>query len=462
MRDTETSGCPFNMSISNHPQDPIKRHAETGAIDLMGEPNRKRRRTINWQPLSQDSSFVHDIKLMLLQLLDQQPLRCSIPGDEGRDLSELARLSLGDAAVLAMEKHPSSLRVQIEGCSVLRHHIKAVGTTDSRGLCVVVTALDVSTDPLIHYLAVDCLRLASGDANCRMMIAAHSHCIRTLVETIQSSPTNARLQELGLSTFSYLVEEPGCRRQLIEEGGIDVIISAMKTHASNSLIQCNGSAALCWLVHQEHEDAKEAITGNPDAIPTIYGTSETFIDNASVFGNCMCILFGALVGDGSVLLDYPLLGEPTRRLIQLGMRKHPNVVKLQRNCMMLLVIVTENAAIDEEAMQSYDDCIGVLLCSMKAFPKEVDIQYLACRILANLAANSKIKQRIVATPPCITQVTSAVLEHQSDKRLQRGALHFVNELLTPRSDEESRQTVDAGILSVLKHIMGLADIHCTV
>jgi hypothetical protein len=107
--------------------------------------------------------------IILLQRLGQHSLLCSIPGDKTRNLLHLSQLLVSDPAVLAMEKHPSSLKVQKEGCSVLRHHAKAFGTIESKGLSAVVSALEAFADLLLHYLGVDCLRAASRDANCRVM-----------------------------------------------------------------------------------------------------------------------------------------------------------------------------------------------------------------------------------------------------------------------------------------------------
>ncbi|CAB9514456.1 expressed unknown protein [Seminavis robusta] len=364
-----------------------------------------------------------------------------------------------EPVVIAMERNPLNLKMQMEGCIALRNHTKAIGTMDRASLSALLSVLRKHSDSLVLCLALDTLRSASRDANFRSMIADHSGSMATLLDTLQASPIDGRLQEIGVSLFSYLVEEPACRKQLIEHGGVDVIISSMRNHASNTLIHCNGAAALSWLVHLNHDNATAALVANPDAIPTIYTVSKEFVDNASVLGNCMCILFGVRVGNRAVLEDYPELGgAPMRKLIQLGLRNNPKVIKVQRNCLMLLRLVTEpeenevEMSLDNEDVTSYDDCIALVLTSMKEFSMEVEMQYLGSRVLANLAATPGLRQRIVATSGCINQVTAALLQHKTDTRIQRAAIYFLYEVLRESASQKGSEAFGGGI-SVLKDML---------
>jgi len=403
-----------------------------------------------------------------------------------------------DFCVLAMKTHPHCLALQKEGCTAIRHYVKTIGNGASSSsarsvmmdreclsvllhvLALVQEAPASSISPqaeeeisYVQYLALDCIRVASRDSASRLLLAEEPQNLRIIFKTLERSPRDARLQELGLSLLSYLVEEDVCRKLILqphqqedadaaanhESSGINSIIRAMKDHASNSLIQCNGAAALCWLVHLEHRAAKAALLANPDAVRTILSVSERFVENGSVFGNCICILCGIRVGDVALLQTYPELGTPTRKLLQKGMRRNPTSLKVQRNCMMLLRLVTESSSLSGETSNTanapqtsdddnndYEDCIDAVMDCMKHFAHEADMQSMGCRILANLVAAPtntattnannnngatvvNLRSIMTAKEGCINLVTSALMKHKTDARVQQGACWFLHGIL---------------------------------
>ena len=364
-----------------------------------------------------------------------------------------------DVAVLTMKRFPSCLPLQTEGCLALRRYLKASSVTGgltSECLAVLLRALVNHSDSgsYLQHLVMDCLRLASRDAKGRLLMAEHGQCIRLIVRVLVATPLDFRLQELGLSLISFLVEDEACRKQIIEHGGVTIIVRSMKNHAANALIQCNATAALGWLVHLDHVEAKAALLATEDAIPTILDICKRYVDNASVFGNCVCILCGVRVGDREVAETYPDLGSPTRQLLQMGMQKNRTALKVQRNCMMLLRLTTESegeiGTLDDAQKESYKECIRVVVSSMKEFPNESEIQSFACRVLCNLTVNAGTRALIMETDGCINQVVCALDKHKGDAGVLQGTCWFLQAILHAGVEDQPGVTAFGGGISVLR------------
>ena len=428
----------------------LRKAASSSVLDLVC----KRRRTLAWQSSAEFPPAPLNPRVeqpaALAQLRSQQGTADSTT-EVGKGISKvlqtLRALTAGlsckdksacDAAVLTMKRFPYCLPLQTEGCHTIRRYVKATASLTPESLSALLLALTTHAgsdlgSSYLHYLAIDCLRVASRDETGRLLMAEQDGCIEMILRTLGSSLKDPRLQELGLSLISYLVEEDVCRKQIIEHGGVNIMVSSMKNHATNALIQCNASAALGWLVHLEHVDAKAALLATVDAIQTILDISKRYVENASVFGNCICILCGVRVGDRAVAETYPELGSPTRRLLQLGMHKNPKTLKVQRNCMMLLRLTTESegetGALDDTEKNSYGDCIDVVVACMKEFPNESEIQSFGCRVLCNLAFNPGSRALVMAKDGCINQVVSALDKHKADAGVLQGACWFLQAML---------------------------------
>ena len=366
-----------------------------------------------------------------------------------------------DIAVLTMNRFPSCLPLQTEGCLALRRYIKASSATARGGLtseclAALLRALVNHSDSgsYLQHLVIDCLRLVSRNAKGRMLMTEHDQCIRLVVRVLEAAPLDFRLQELGLSLISFLVEDEACRKQIIEHGGVTIIVRSMKNHAANALIQCNASAALGWLVHLDHVEAKAALLATEDAIPTILDIAKRYVDNASVFGNCVCILCGVRVGDRAVAETYPDLGSPTRQLLQMGMQKNRTALKVQRNCMMLLRLTTESegetGALDDAQKKSFKECIRVVVSCMKEFPNECEIQSFACRVLCNLTVNAETRALVMETDGCINQVVCALDKHKGDAGVLQGGCWFLQAILHAGVEDQPGVTTFGGGLAVLR------------
>ena len=431
----------------------------------------KRRQTLAWhQPAVFATSLDCKMQIgVLMQLLASQKSKEAMIemilqfmsadfSNEGLQLYCLRTLTeslsctdkaINDAVVTAMNSNPQSLQIQIEGCTAVRRYVKSSGSLNSSGFSAVLQAVRNHADLYLQYLAIDCIRIACRHAGSRVSLAEEAGSVQTILRALETNIHDSRLQELGLSLLSYLVEQVSCRKLIFSEGGVNSIIHAMRNHPSNALIQCNGAAAMCWLVHLEHESAKAALLSNPFAIPTILDISKLYVSYASVFGNCVCILCGIRVGDTSVLESYPELGTATRHMVQVGMRKNPEALKVQRNSMMMLRLVTEledSTAIPDDLMkESYEDCIEVISASMKSFPDEIDIQSQGCRALSNLAMNSAVRPMLLSMEGCVNQVTSALMRHKDELSVQQGACWFLHGVMLESVGDEGTAAFRGGI-----------------
>ena len=368
-----------------------------------------------------------------------------------------------DAALLTMKRFPSCLPLQREGCLALRRYLKVSYAT---GKNLTPECLEALLRTLAHHpgpgsylqhLVIDCLRIAARGAHGRMLMAERRHCIRLVLRTLNFSPMDFRLQELGLSLISFLVEDEACRKQIIQYGGVTIVVRSMKNHAANALIQCNASAALGWLVHLAHAEAKAALLATENAVPIILSICKRYVNNASVFGNCVCILCGVRVGDRTVAETYPDLGPPTRKLLQVGMQKNRTALKVQRNCMMLLRLTTESVVesetLDDAQKESYRECIRIVVACMKDFPNECEIQSLACRVLCNLMVGTGTRALVIEADGCINQVIQALDKHKGDAGVLQGACWFLQAVLHTGMEDQPGASAFGGGQPVLRMML---------
>ena len=106
------------------------------------------------------------------------------------------------------------------------------------------------------HLQIVCLDLlyllTTYSQELRVMIASNEHHDLTYILNLmekESSNNNRHLQQIVLGILSLIAEDEHGRNAIFEEEGMARIISSLLLHIDDPLVQCNGSAVLCWLVH---------------------------------------------------------------------------------------------------------------------------------------------------------------------------------------------------------------------
>jgi hypothetical protein len=332
------------------------------------------------------------------------------------------------AIVSAMEEHPYDAALQIEGCRTLRRWAKM----DARWVQVISNRCGGRVLPrmlnrhpkslALLILGLDLLRvLVACCSEERSYISQNPQFIAALLQILEKYVKYSSIQQIGLSLLSWLVEDGNTKDAVVRDGGVSFILKAMYQHADDQMVQCNGAATLCWLIHTGGQRSVDDFLSNREGIKTILQTMSRYIENPSVFGNCVCILSGSSTSaaDTEHLVGLEVLG-----MVVLGMQNHIQSPKVQRNCLTWLRLLTNQSL----SSTSHDilleaEVLGAVAAGMREHSGDAGIQIQACYVLANLCARTKVRD-ILSSSTCIEMVVNSQLEHRSNIRLQQAAIWF--------------------------------------
>jgi hypothetical protein len=364
-----------------------------------------------------------------------------------------------DAIVSAMEEHPYDTTLQIEGCRTLRQWAKM----DARRLRVIsnrgvgrVLPITLNRHPkslALQILGLDLLRaLVACCSEERSHISQNPEFIATLLQILEKHVKYSCIQQIGLSLLSWLVEDGNTKDAIIRDGGVSFILKAMHQHADDQMVQCNGAATLCWLIHTGgQERSVDDFISDGEGIKTILQTMSRYIENPSVFGNCVCILSGVRsnrAADIEHLVGLEVLG-----MVVLGMQNHIQSPKVQRNCLTWLRLLTNQSMSSHDILLKFE-VLEAVAAAMREHSGDAGIQIQACNVLANLCATTKVRD-ILSSSNCIEMVVNSQLEHKSNIRLQQAAIWFHNCILENQVGQENVASFGGGVELVNALLMGI-------
>jgi hypothetical protein len=291
----------------------------------------------------------------------------------------------------------------------------------------------------LQILGLDLLRVlvACRSEERSYILSQNPQFIATLLPILENHVKDSCIQQIGLSLLSWLVEDGNAKEAVIRDGGVFYILKAMHQHADDQMVQCNGAATLCWLIHTGGQrSVDDFLSSNGEGIKTILQTMSRYIDNPSVFGNCVCILSGvrsstitsAVVADTEHLVGL----EEVLEMVVLGMENHIQSSKVQRNCLTWLRLLTNRSPlspISHEDILLKFKVLEAVAAAMREHSGDAGIQIQACKLLANLSATTTKVRDTLSSSNCIEMVVNSQLEHKSNIRLQQAAIWFHNCML---------------------------------
>jgi hypothetical protein len=337
-----------------------------------------------------------------------------------------------DTITGAMEEHREELLVQIEGFRALRRWMRTdkavlsvLGERDR--LSIILEAMNHHSGSCqMKYIGLDILwTLACFSAEQRLNIANQPKCISSVVRLLERNLEDSCVQQIGLSLLSWIVEEKNSRDAVIEEGGALHVLRAMQAHPDEQMVQCNGAATLCWLVHTGGPSTSAALASNTEGIATILQAMNRYIGNPMIFGNIACVLSGTLVADPS---REDLGHTETARLAILGMQLHDHSLKVHRNCLTLLRLLTTTTMTTTSSTTVENQSLVLrnadsIETAMRLYLDDAGIQAEACGLLANLCSTPEAKAEL-SKSGCVEAVVQCQLEHRENARVQHAALWF--------------------------------------
>ena len=358
-----------------------------------------------------------------------------------------------------MKCHPMAALLQLEGMRSLRRMVKSNG--GDFGFLIELGAGTIIIDALynhkesmqIQIIGLDLVRiLVILSSDFKRRVGGCPKTIHAIINALARLSSNRHVQQICLSLVSWLVELKEARRIIIEECGVSLILSSMIRFAFDPLVQCNGAAALCWLIHAEGQDATGGILSHSEGTTLLLQILSCYVDNASVYGNFMCILSGILqvatpAGHAET--------EEYLRLAVLGIRKHKASTKVQRNCLTLIRILLLNHPARHEALIE-SRCIDDILGTMKIYASDCSIQTESCRVLAHLCDTEKGRSTLLASG-CIEAVLNSQMRHSTNSRMQHAAISFHACLLQNEVDEERLAAFGGGTQVISAMFLGVEE-----
>jgi hypothetical protein len=363
-----------------------------------------------WDFLRQIAS---DSNLRIYCLLS---LHCLLPRlDAPQSRRDTVQVILG---VLA--RHRACFDVQVEACTYLSALIKTRDDIASPKACVDALAVSLEayskdSEPftlivldLLQKVKVCCPNHSDWtDASSVLLLAVSYH------------PSASLTQRAGLSLIAWLSENEDCRKRIIQNQGLALIPMIMQLHPLDALICVNAAAALCWIIH-----AGESTTSRPEFprqhLPVILSTMSNHMDNAAVFGNCVCVLcgLGETRDDEAELL----------RSIRHGMKAHIRSAKVVESCLRWIRFRNVNECADELKL-SIDTCLE----GMRYHKDETHLQSQGCEVLAFMAGFPDLQKELLRKG-AVDVVLNVMKLHSKQIRVQRATLLFLALLLPIHGD----------------------------
>lgn len=316
------------------------------------------------------------------------------------------------AALQAMQDSPLSLSVQIEGGHLLQQIVKSTPTEDEINLVVRTQAVTILVATLMNHtenITLSCLIMDLIRRFQPTVTDACPHIVTAIVHTMKLHSDKACVQQIGLSLAAWLAENKSCREELMQLQALTLFPDTMQLHATDSLIQCNAAAALCWLVHA----GRVQLQGKH--VQIVVETLKAHADQASVFGNCVCIIC-ALTASLDNRVDIV-------SIVRAGMERHALSAKVQESCLRWIRSQAV-ATVGNEILT----CLPSVLIAMKEHPGQASLQAQACEAMAALADGSPFMCRHLMQLGATDAVLESLSNH-SDERTQRAAVWVLSLLM---------------------------------
>lgn len=348
----------------------------------------------------------------------------------------------------AMKTHMDLPCIHFEACRALLQWIKPdkdVLHKVCENILMLIESLNYHSSSLqLRYIILDILRYLIGCSKEELQkIACEVKVISSILRLLKDNISDLSTQQIGISIFSWAIEEKPSRDVLVNDGGVALLLKNMRIHAWDETVQCNATATLSWLIHTS--DSSSSILHVTD-LSTVFDTMKRFLNNPMVFGNSLCVLSGALSSHHRQE-TFDLSSIEVANFVLLGMETHPHSPKVHRNGLNLLRILIADGNERDEAISTVLEKISVIGNSMKLHPEDTAIQADSCEILAHIASQSEKASAVIKQSGCLEAVYQCQLKHRCNLRAQHNALWFHSCLL--RDQRNGVETAFGGGLQVL-------------
>lgn len=269
------------------------------------------------------------------------------------------------------------------------------------------------------YLILDIVKTLCASVHGRYQLCSTSAEIRvSLIRRVKPCGRDRYEDQIKLSIISWLVEDTDMCKMINNEGFIHYILHAMKIHSDDEVVQCNGSAALCWLVRAASDGDISTQLKNRD-LDVVVDVMGRFMKNPMVLGNCLCILSGAAIENDANLSQ-------VMSFVFLAMQYHASSAKVKviLNAVTLLRSLTcNNTLLESMAKRAVLDHLHVIEDILTQFSDHAMIQLETFTVLAAIASSEEGKN-FIGQSRCIELALECQKKCRGNVRLQRTLLWF--------------------------------------
>ena len=353
---------------------------------------------------------------------------------EGENISESDQQDLIHALVQMLDYFQSSnITILRRGWRLMnaccRDDAATACTEKESDISTVVTVMKRNEDSLkVQLLGCRALRtLMNRDDDWEALY--HAGAIQVFLRALSKFPNELVMQGLGITFVAMLVREEGepPRRQVLAEGGVELIFGAMRRFEENPHLLHTGCYALHQLGFTRH--SREHILRH-GGVEVLLRSVQSHVDDLCLVDLCLSAL-SKLSGQENLQGHEPL------PLVLLSMEQYPDEQAIQGHCLVLLLRTVGRDTTPEQT----ETAVRLIVKAMRNFPECASVQFFACAVLREILQRSSGRQGQVVLKQVMESggleyVLSAVKKHRDIFGLQPMALLFLMHVWEQRPPQQ--------------------------
>jgi hypothetical protein len=305
----------------------------------------------------------------------------------------------------------------------------AAGTKKESDISTVMTVMKRHEDSIkVQLLGCRALRtLMNRDDDWEALY--HAGAIQVFLGALSKFPNELVMQGLGITFVAMLVREEGepPRLQVLAEGGVELMLGAMRRFEENPHLLHTGCYALHQLGFTRH--SREHILR--------HGGVQVLLRSVELHVHDLCLVDLCLSALSKLSGQENLQGHEPLPLVLLSMEQYPDEQAIQGHCLVLLLRTVGSDTTTDQT----ETAIRLIVKAMRNFQECASVQFFACAVLREILQRSSGRQgqvvlNLVMESGGLESVLSAVVKHRDIFGLQPMALLFLMHVWEQRPPQQ--------------------------
>jgi hypothetical protein len=306
----------------------------------------------------------------------------------------------------------------------------AAGTEKESDISTVVTVMKRQEDSIkVQLLGCRALRTLMNRDDDDWEALYHAGAIQVFLRALSKFPNEIVMQGLAITFVAMLVREEGepPRRQVLAEGGIELILGAMRRFEENPHLLQTG----CYALHQL------GFTGHSRELILRHGGVQVLLKSVQCHVHDVCLVDLCLSALSKLSGQDNLQGHEPLPLVLLSMERYPAEPAIQGHCLVLLLRAVGSDTTQEQA----ETAIRLIVKAMRNFQGCASVQFFACAVLREMLQRSSGRQEqvvlnLIMESGGIESVLSAIEKHRAIFGLRPMALLFLMHVWEQRPPQQ--------------------------